>query len=639
MSIRPPADRLRPRLRDKRGQSLVEMTVLIPILLLMVLGSVDLGRIYFSNVSITNASREGAHELALTSENYTSTTTMADAVNTRVLAEMGNVAGVGTTDPLTSVIRTSVLTATDRVTVTVNYTFTLLFLAPVTEFVSGWWGGPKLNRQTAISQTTSFPVITGLLIPTCTGGSVTASPSSILATQFASTTISTSFGRSASTAGTFDATGINVYWDTKDGSSPGQTLASNQFGNYSFAGSVINPTPVPGSHYVYAVQPATSRCAAAVITVICAKQSYYLGNITLPPLTGIYFNFTSAYSVGSIDGNGTFPSTTPYSTTVDVYYGYPFGNDSGLVTIPASDRASAVNANRLLNAAVDQTAASRTASYNIPGTAYAGGQFTVAYFNMHPGSSVTITSASAAACDIVYNGPAGTATPTLTPTPTYTPVPTSTPVPSSTSTSTPGPTATPTETGTPTPIPTSTGTNTPGPSPTPTNTTPPTATPTVTNTPLPTATPTVTSTPLPTDTPTVTPTPTQTPTPTPTPTPACISTFQIIAATVPLGTAGTRTNGYGYTYNLGAGSVTVTASGSSSLEIHILQGTPAGSTGAQSTVPSTFGSADKAQATGASASVTYNVPVGSEGNYTIYFYDGNNGNRDATNARITGCLR
>jgi hypothetical protein len=44
----------------ERGQSLIEMTLLMPILILLIIGIVDLGRAYSSYIVITNASREGA---------------------------------------------------------------------------------------------------------------------------------------------------------------------------------------------------------------------------------------------------------------------------------------------------------------------------------------------------------------------------------------------------------------------------------------------------------------------------------------------------------------------------------------------------------------------------------------------------
>ncbi len=51
---------LRPTRKD-RGQGLVEFALLLPILLLLIVGAVDMGRMYFSYMTIKNASREAAY--------------------------------------------------------------------------------------------------------------------------------------------------------------------------------------------------------------------------------------------------------------------------------------------------------------------------------------------------------------------------------------------------------------------------------------------------------------------------------------------------------------------------------------------------------------------------------------------------
>ena len=44
----------------ERGQGLVELAVMLPLLLMITMGAVDLGRVFFSYVTIVNAAREGA---------------------------------------------------------------------------------------------------------------------------------------------------------------------------------------------------------------------------------------------------------------------------------------------------------------------------------------------------------------------------------------------------------------------------------------------------------------------------------------------------------------------------------------------------------------------------------------------------
>lgn len=46
--------------RYRRGQSLVELAVILPVLLLLVAGTIDLGRAFFARVAIENAAKEGA---------------------------------------------------------------------------------------------------------------------------------------------------------------------------------------------------------------------------------------------------------------------------------------------------------------------------------------------------------------------------------------------------------------------------------------------------------------------------------------------------------------------------------------------------------------------------------------------------
>ena len=46
------------------GQALVEFALLLPILLVLILGAMDLGRVFFVKTVLTNAAREGANTLS-----------------------------------------------------------------------------------------------------------------------------------------------------------------------------------------------------------------------------------------------------------------------------------------------------------------------------------------------------------------------------------------------------------------------------------------------------------------------------------------------------------------------------------------------------------------------------------------------
>lgn len=47
-----------------RGQSLVEFVIIAPLLLLLILGAMDFGRLFYTKIVLTNAAREGANYLA-----------------------------------------------------------------------------------------------------------------------------------------------------------------------------------------------------------------------------------------------------------------------------------------------------------------------------------------------------------------------------------------------------------------------------------------------------------------------------------------------------------------------------------------------------------------------------------------------
>ncbi len=47
-------------IKDKRGQALVELALVLPLIILLVMGTMEFGRIFHSYLLITNASREGA---------------------------------------------------------------------------------------------------------------------------------------------------------------------------------------------------------------------------------------------------------------------------------------------------------------------------------------------------------------------------------------------------------------------------------------------------------------------------------------------------------------------------------------------------------------------------------------------------
>jgi Flp pilus assembly protein TadG len=52
-------------LNDQCGQGLLELAIIIPVLAVIIAGALDLGRIFFSIITVTNVAREGARYLTL----------------------------------------------------------------------------------------------------------------------------------------------------------------------------------------------------------------------------------------------------------------------------------------------------------------------------------------------------------------------------------------------------------------------------------------------------------------------------------------------------------------------------------------------------------------------------------------------
>src|SRR3954470_5062787 len=75
---------------ESRGQALVELAIVTPVMLMLMLAALDLGRVFYAEITIQNAAREGALEA---STNYTSWQANANcnkttnAVMCRVLGE------------------------------------------------------------------------------------------------------------------------------------------------------------------------------------------------------------------------------------------------------------------------------------------------------------------------------------------------------------------------------------------------------------------------------------------------------------------------------------------------------------------------------------------------------------------------
>jgi Flp pilus assembly protein TadG len=66
------------RTRDDRGATMVEFALVVPVLLMVLMGIVEFGRVYHTQISIEAAAREGVRVLALDNTNAAATTAITD---------------------------------------------------------------------------------------------------------------------------------------------------------------------------------------------------------------------------------------------------------------------------------------------------------------------------------------------------------------------------------------------------------------------------------------------------------------------------------------------------------------------------------------------------------------------------------
>ncbi len=112
--------------RGARGQSLVEFAIIAPVLLILILGAIDYGRVYFAYVSVTNGARNGAHFASDGPDNAAD----LDGIRTSVIGDTSELLDISPTNPAVAVG-----TGTDSqgrlyADVTVDYTFSTIFPWP-----------------------------------------------------------------------------------------------------------------------------------------------------------------------------------------------------------------------------------------------------------------------------------------------------------------------------------------------------------------------------------------------------------------------------------------------------------------------------------------------------------------------------
>lgn len=96
---------------SERGAAAVEFAILLPLLLMLVLGTIEFGRAYNAQITLTNAAREGVRVMAIGNDPAGARTAARNAAAT-----------VSTTIPTTDVtLSTTVCSTGAQVTLTITY--------------------------------------------------------------------------------------------------------------------------------------------------------------------------------------------------------------------------------------------------------------------------------------------------------------------------------------------------------------------------------------------------------------------------------------------------------------------------------------------------------------------------------------
>ena len=157
MRALPTIRQLRQR-RRSRGQSLVEFALVLPVFLVFLAAALDLGRVFYANITLNNAAREGAFQAAITPALYQEDQACNQATN-RVVCRIQNETqgSMITVAPTDIDMSCSVAGCADApgslVTVEVRGTFRL-----VTPLLSFIFGGQDLDlTSSAIAQIEYLP--------------------------------------------------------------------------------------------------------------------------------------------------------------------------------------------------------------------------------------------------------------------------------------------------------------------------------------------------------------------------------------------------------------------------------------------------------------------------------------------------
>jgi len=221
------------------GQSFVEFALILPVFLLFLAATLDLGRVFYANITLNNAAREGAFQAAKTPDLFVAGQACNEATNRvvcRVQDEsLGSMIAIKPAD-ITMTCNPGSCSEAPGSTVTVNVHGKFHLITPILAFV---FGGQNLNlTSTATAQIEYLPQLAIATPPPAPVAQFTATP------RTGNPGLTVSFDSSQSTG---NPTGFQWDFDGNgvvDSTDPNPTHTYPTAGTYTVSLTVVNLTGV-----------------------------------------------------------------------------------------------------------------------------------------------------------------------------------------------------------------------------------------------------------------------------------------------------------------------------------------------------------------------------------------------------------
>jgi hypothetical protein len=305
-----------------RGQSLVELALVAPILITLLVIVLDLGRIFVVWITVTNSAREAA---------YFGSRAIAGGIPATAIRGVAALEGGGTQVLPDATYVTIAYPSPDMIAVTVRSPF-----QPVAPMVGALWAGgsPWISAKAAfpapIATATPLPITPSTPVPSATPTSATTPTAATTATSTAAST------------GTVTPSPTRT-----------STLASTPTG-----------TQLPTSTPTRTATTSPTRTATRTATPgLCTET------ITIPPLTNNQGYWVTITTNGSGAVSATWLLSSRNNIEIDLYAGNPFSGQSNPAAIsPPSGELTTATGNLI------------SLTMNSPGP-HSAGTYTVYFFN------------------------------------------------------------------------------------------------------------------------------------------------------------------------------------------------------------------------------------------------------------------